>query len=215
MASTAKQAQGTALYIAGTPGSALSITAVTKATGAVVTATNTLAVGDVVVFGSVTGMPEINGRIGIVTAATGSQFTTNIDSSGFANAGTTGTATPQTWTKISNLKDWNGFEGTVSEIDTTNLDSLGKEFQPGLEDFGSVTCTVDLDGADAGQIAAQKAKSAAANTYFRLYYPKAAVYRAFAGFVKKFGEQGQVDGVIKSMCEFRASGRVSRSEVVN
>jgi hypothetical protein len=215
MTSTAKQAQGTSLEIAGTPGSSITITAITKANPAVVTASNTLAVNDVVVFGSVTNMPEINGRIGIVTAATGSTFTANIDSSGFTAAGTSGTAVPQTWTKISNLKDWNGFEGTVSEIDTSNLDSLAKEFQQGLEDFGSVTCTVDLDGADAGQIAAMKAKSSGASTYFRMKYPKASVVRAFGGFVKKFGEQGGVDNVIKSACEFRCTGRVSRSEVVN
>jgi hypothetical protein len=216
MTSTAKIAQGSTLEIAGTDGAAISITAISKAVGAVVTATNTLKAGDVVVFGTVTGMPEIAGRIGIVTGTpTGSSFTVNIDSSGFAAAGTTGTATPKTWVNIANLKEFNGFEGTVSEVDTTNLASLAKEFVPGLEDFGGVTGTVDLDPTDAGQIACMKAKSAQLVTYFRLTYPSASVRRAFQGFMKKFGEQGQVDGTLKSSWEVRATGRVVRTEVIN
>ena len=138
MTSTAISAQGTKGYIAGVDGSALIITAITKATQAVVTAANTLSAGDVVVFGTVTGMPEIEGLIGIVqaTGLSSSTFTTNIDSSGFASAGTTGAATPKTMTKIGNVKDWNGFDGQKSEIDVSNLDSTAKEFiamcRPGM-----------------------------------------------------------------------------------
>jgi hypothetical protein len=212
--STAKLAQGAALEIAGTPGSSITITGITKATPAVVTATNTLAVGDVVVFGTVTGMPEINGRIGIVTVASGTSFTVNIDASGFAAAGTGGTATQQTWTKVSNAKDFNGFGGAVSKIDVSNLDSVAMEYKPGLEDFGTVTGTVDLSGADAGQIAMQVAKSTQASTYFRITYPSASVKRAWAGFVVKFDEAGSVNNVLKSTFELQITGRVSRTEVV-
>lgn len=216
MASTAKLAQGATLAIAGTAGSAITITAITKAKPAVVTATNTLAVGDAVVFTVATGMPEIVGRIGIVTVATGASFTVNIDASVFAAAATAGTATPQTWTIINNLKDFNGLEGMVSEIDVTNLSSIGKEFVPGLEDFGGVTGTVDLDPTDAGQIACMLAKSQQTSTYFRMLYPTAgSVRRVFLGFVKKFGEQVGVDSVVKSPFEIRATGRVARTEVVN
>ena len=215
MSSTAKLAQGATLAIAGTAGTAITATAITKAKPAVVTATNTLAVGDAVVFTAATGMPEIIGRIGIVTVASGSSFTVNIDASGFAAAATAATASPQTWTVINNLKDFNGLEGVVSEIDVTNLSSIGKEFVPGLEDFGGVTGTVDLDPTDAGQIAAMLAKSQQTSTYFRMKYPTAAVARVFLGFVKKFGEQVGVDSVIKSPFEIRATGRVARTEVVN
>lgn len=215
MASTAKLAQGTALYIAGTPGSALTITGITKAAGAVCSCTSPPAVGTAVVFTSATGMPEIVGRIGIVTSVVAStSFTVNIDSSGFAAVATAASATPQTWTQLINLKDFNGFEGTVSEIDTTNLDSLAKEFSPGLEDFASVSGTVDLDPSNAGHIAAMTAKSKQTSTYFKLNYPSGSVQRVFAGFVKKFGEQGQVDGVIKSAFEIRSTGRVNRTECV-
>lgn len=216
MASTAKLAQGSTLQIAGTPGSALTITAITKAAGAVCSCTSPPAIGTIVVFTSTTGMPEMVGRIGVVTAiSAGVSFTVNIDSTGFAAAATAASAQPQTWTPIANVKDFNGFEGTVTEVDVSNLQSQAKEFLPGLEDFGGLTCTVDLDPTDVGQIACMTAKSAQTVTYFLLTYPSASVKRAFKGFVKKFGEQGQVDGALKSACEFRATGRVCRTEVIN
>lgn len=214
MASTAFSAQGTTFSIAGTDGSAISITAITKAAGAVVTATNTLAVNDVVVFGAVTNMPEINGRIGIVTAASGSSFTVNIDSSGFAAAGTTGTATPKTWAKVGNTKDYNGFDGTKSEIDVSNLDSLAKEYNPGLEDFGQMTVNFDVDPTDAGQIAMRANKAANTKTYFRIVLPNGKS-RAWLGFVKKLTETGGVDKVVTASADVRISGRPAFSEVIN
>jgi len=214
--STAKLAQGTQLAIAGTPGSSITVTAATKAKPCVVTATNTLAVGDVVVFPAVglTGMPEIGGKIGIVTVASGTSFTVNIDASGFAAAATGGTCIPQTWTTVGNFKDYTGFGGQVSEIDKTHLGSDAKEYSPGLEDFGSITPNLDLDVGDAGQLAMMLAKATSAVTYFRVKYPSASVCRAFAGFVKKFEEQGQVDGVYRASTEIRITGRVARQEVV-
>lgn len=216
--STAKLAQGTTLYIAGTNGTPITVTAATKASPVAVTGTHALANGDIVTFpaAGLTGMPEIGGRVGIVlSVSTTVSFTVNIDGSGFAAAATGGTVTPKTWTKISNVKDFNALEGSVSEIDVSNLDSLAKEFKPGLEDFGGLTGTVDLDPADAGHIAAMTAKSASTVTHFRLTYPTASVKRAFEGFMKKFGEQVSVDGVIKSAIEIRATGRVSRTEITN
>ena len=213
MASTAILAQGTSFAIAGTPGASITITAITKAKPAVVTATNTLAAGDCVVFGVITGMPEMTGRFGVVSAATGTGFTVNIDASNFSAAGTAGTAVPQTFTVISNIHDYTGFDGTAAEIDVTNLQSLAKEYSPGLEDFGQFTVNLDLDTADAGQIAARAAKTSQMKTYFKLVMRNGAV-RLIYGFVKKFSEAGGVDAVIKTSMDVRISSRPSASEVV-
>ena len=70
----------------------LTVTAVSKAAAAVVTANNTLVPGDLVYFGSIAGMPEITGVLGSVTAANATSFTINIDTSVFATAGTSGNA---------------------------------------------------------------------------------------------------------------------------
>lgn len=214
MASTAISAQGTSFAVAGTPGGAITITAITKANPAVTTGTNTLAVGDVVIFGAVTNMPEINARIGIVTAASGSAFTVNIDASGFAAAGTSGTAAPQTWTTIGNIHDYTGFDGVAPEIDVSNLQSLAKEYYPGLEDFGQMSLNVDVNPADTGQLALRAAKTSTNKTYFKMITRSANV-RAWNGFVKKFSEAGSVDGVLKGSVDIRISGRPAFSEVVN
>ena len=82
------KAQLSRFYASGMPGTAITITAISKA--AVVTAVNTLAVGDVVFFGAVTS---------------GSSFTAAIDSSGFATVGSTGTASQQNFSKVGNVQE--------------------------------------------------------------------------------------------------------------
>jgi len=84
------KAQLSRFYASGMPGTAITITAISKAVAAVVTAVNTQAVGDVVFFGAVTS---------------GSSFTAAIDSSGFATVGSTGTASPQNFSQVGNVQE--------------------------------------------------------------------------------------------------------------
>ncbi len=215
MPSTAIPAQGTSFGIAGTPGAALTITAITKATGAVCSCTAPPAIGTAVVFSSATGMPEIVNRVGIVTAVSaGVSFTVNIDSSSFNTAATAASALPQVFTAIANIHDYTGFDGAASEIDVTNLQSLAKEYNPGLEDFGQFSMNLDIDNTDPGQIAMRAAKTSQAKTYFQLIM-RNGKSRVFYGFVKKMSEAGAVDGVVKGACDMRISGRPAFSEVVN
>lgn len=206
--STAISAQNSAFYLAGTPGSSITITGITKAVAAVCTATNTLAVGDVVSFGSVTGMPEILGLLGIVNAATGTSFTVNIDSSGYATAGTTGAALPQTWVEVGNVKDYSGFDGSVSELDKTNMRSNAMEYAAGLQDFGSFSINIDVDNSDAGQLALRAQKTAASTKAFKLVLPNSKL-RVFNQFVKKFSESGGVNAIVKSSVDLRITGVVN------
>lgn len=208
MTSTAISGQGTKLYIAGTPGTTITITAITKAVAAVVTATNTLAVGDTVIFGSVTGMPEIFGLIGIVTVASGSSFTVNINSSGFATAGTAGTAVPQTWTKFGNVHDYTGFDGSATELDRTNLDSIAMENFPGLQDFGQFSYNLDVDDTDVGLIALRAAKTSATIQPFLVILPNLK-RRVFQGWCKKLSETAGVNSIIKASVDVRITGPVN------
>lgn len=206
--STAISAQGSTFSIEGTPGSAITITAISKAAAAVVTATNTLAVGEVVEFGTVTGMPEIYGLLGIVTVASGTSFTVNIDSSGYAAAGTAGTANPKTWTAVNNVKTYSGFDGSASELDKTNMQSGAMEYAAGLQDFGQFSLNIDVDDTDAGQIAMRAAKTSAATKAFRLRLPNGK-QRVFKGFVKKFSEEGGVNQIVKASADIRITGVVN------
>ena len=211
MPSTAQVAQQSKFYVSGTPGSNISITAITKAASAVVTATNTLAVGDVVLFGAVTGMPEINGLLGIVTAATSPSFTVAIDSSGFATAGTTGTATPQTFSKVGNVQDFSPDGGTANVIDVSNLDSTAKEKRQGLQDMGNYSLTYDTDDTDAGQLRLIAARTAQAVVVFKQVYPGGLKIRAWQGFVQKVTEPvAGVDEVLRSSATIVVTGPIFR-----
>lgn len=207
--STAISAQGSTFSIEGTPGTAVSITGITKATSAVVTGTHAMQVGDVFEFGVVTGMPEIYGLLGIVTAiSTTVSFTVNIDSSGYAAVGTTGTGNPKTWTAINNVKDYSGFDGSVSELDKTNMQSGAMEYSAGLQDFGNFTVNIDVDDTDAGQIALRAAKTSAATKAFKLRLPNGKL-RCFRAFCKKFSEQGGVNQIVKGSADMRITGVVN------
>ena len=206
--STAISAQGSTISIEGTPGAAVTITAISQAASAVVTASNTLAVGDVFEFGIVAGMPEIFGLLGIVSAATGSSFTVGINSALYAAPGTSGTGNPKTWVAIGNVKDYSGFDGAVSELDKTYLQSGAMEYAAGLQDFGQFAMNLDVSDADAGQTALRVTKTAATTKAFRLVLPNSA-RRVFKGFVKKFSEQGGVNQIIKASIDVRITGVVS------
>lgn len=211
MPSTAQVAQKSKFYVSGTPGASISITGVTKAAAAVVTATNTLKVGDVAIFGAVTGMPEITGKLGIVQAATATQFTVNIDTSGYAAVGTTGTAVPQTFSQIGNVNDFTPDGGNVADIDVSNLDSDAKEFRPGLQDPGSYTINFQSDDADAGQLALIAVRTAQSIAVFKQVYPGGLKTRAFQGYVKKVSEpKAGVDKVMTSDASIKVTGPISR-----
>ncbi len=211
MPSTAQVAQLSKFYVSGTPGASITITAISKATAAVVTATNTLVVGDVVIFGTVTNMPEILGLLGVVTVASGSSFTVAIDSSGFAAAGTSGAAIPQTFSKVGNVQDFTPDGGTANVIDVTNMDSLAKEKRQGLQDNGNYALTYDADDTDVGQLRLIAARAAQAVVVFKQYYPGGLKIRAWQGFVQKITEPvAGVDKVLRCSATLVVTGPISR-----
>ena len=212
MTSTAQVAQLSRFYVSGTPGTSISITAISKAVAAVVTAANTLAVGDVVIFGTVTNMPEILGLIGIVSAATGSSFTAgNIDSSGFASAGTSGAAVPQTFSKVGNVQDFTPDGGTATVIDVTNMDSAAKEKRQGLQDNGNYSLTFDADDTDVGQLRLLAARAAQSVAVFKQVYPGGLKIRAWQGFVQKVTEPvAGVDKVLRCSATIVVTGPIAR-----
>lgn len=207
--STAIGAQGTKFSIEGTPGSAINVTGVSVAEAAVFTGANTLVVGDAIEVGVIAGMEDLEGSLAVVTARTSGNFTTNLDTTRFASAGTTGTVVPKTWLPIRNTKDFQGFDGSVSDIEVTNLDSTAMEYRPGLEDFGSFSLNFDIDGRNAGQQALRTAKSKRQVKAMRLLVLDTGDQRLFKGYVKKMSEQGGVNGVIRGAADIKITGAVS------
>jgi hypothetical protein len=154
MASTAVSKYRTAVKISTAAGSPKTIISISAAAAAVVGSTaHGLSVGAVVVFASVSGMTEINGNVGLITAITTDTFTVNINSAAYTAYSSGGTATAQTMTQIENVLDFQRNGDEAETIDSTNLYSVKKEYIVGLSGEGSITIPVDVDYSGPGQAA--------------------------------------------------------------
>jgi hypothetical protein len=152
MSSTAVSKYQTAVKVATAAGSPKTITSITAATSAVVTSSaHGLTVGQVVVFASVVGMTEINNNVGLITAQDANTFTVNINTTSYTAYASGGTATAQTMTLVENVLDFQRNGDEADTIDSTNLQSVKKEYIVGLSGEGSVTVPVDIDYSGPGQ----------------------------------------------------------------
>ena len=209
MPSTAVSAQGTTFKV-GVTAAAKTMSASTKANPVVVTsAAHGFLGGEVVLFSSVTGQPELNGRVGVVTVVSTNTFSCKgIDMSAAAAAGTAGSATP-TAVVVGNVKDYSGLDGAKASIDVTNMASDAKEYRDGLQDSGKFTINLHTLDSDQGQQALMGSKATTGYlSTFVVTLPNGKI-RTFSGFVTKFSEQAGVDGVVAGACDIQISGAVA------
>lgn len=210
MASSAIIAQGSKLEINTSTAGAKTLTAITQANPAVFTsAAHGLQKGDVVTIASVVGMTQINGFTGVVQYTTTNTFVLQgVDSTGYTAYSSGGTATPVAWTQIANIKSFSGMDGTAAVIDVSNLQSTAKEKLMGLQDEGGFSVELDLDPADAGQVAVLASRTAQSKKQYRLTLPSlnTATFQAFA---KKVSAAGGVDASIKRSVDLEITGAVT------
>jgi hypothetical protein len=209
MSSTAISAQGSIFQIGTGTGAAKTITGAAIGSPTILTsAAHGLNNGDVVTIAAIVGtLSALNGLSFVVRDVTTNTFAIKYDSTGLAYT-SGGTATPVTWTKISNLKTFTGLDGSPTDINVTNLDSVAEEFRPGLVNNGQFSGEVDRDTIDAGQLALEAARISGLVKNFKLTLPNAAV-ASFSGYVKKFAVTGGVDQVVRSPYDIKITGAVS------
>lgn len=213
MSQNALKSQGTTLHIETGSGGAKNITAISKAFRAEVTSTSHgLAKGDRVTFASVGGMTEINTLTATIVDTGTNVFCVDIDSRAFTTYTSGGTATPVTWTKFGDVKDINPSGASVNEIDTTDLDSTGKEFFPGLPDNGEVTLEVNYVPTDAGQDACRTVFEAMEVKGYKITSPQGTTY-TFDALAKNFPTipKASVDGVQSGTITLKISGSVVKA----
>lgn len=211
MTSTAIPAQGSTLQIATGAGSARTITDVSVGNPSILTATaHGLANGDVVTLAALTGLDAatLNGLTVSVRNITTNTFAVYVDTTGKTITAGSGTATPVSFTAVANIKDFSGFDGSASEIEVTNLDSVAKEFRLGLTDAGQFTINIDYDNSNAGHIALRARQVSGLLTNFKFTLPNSNAI-TFSGYVKKFSLAGGVDAVTKTAVDIRVSGPVT------
>lgn len=201
------KAQGGQLKIATGTGGAKTITGVTKAYPAVVTsAGHALVAGNRVTIASVGGMTELNGNTYTIEYTTTNTFALKgVDSTGYGAYTSGGTATPVTFTKVARSKVINLGGGTASELDGTDLDSVAKEFEGGLPDYGEASGEVFTDFLDGGQDAVRARYADQASVDFQIVYIDGTV-AAFTGFIKSYEESSAVDSFVGSNLTIRKTG---------
>lgn len=210
MSIKAQLAQNTKLYIATGTGSAITITAITKAFNAEVTGTHALAKGDRVTFASVGGMAELNTLVGTVLAVTSTtSFVVDIDTRAFTTYTSGGTATPITWTQIKEIKGIKPAGASVSKLDATDLDSVAMEYMAGLVDHGTLSCDINILESDPGQAAALTAFKASLNKDMKMVSP--AKTRTFNATCLKFPTipDSSVNGIQTGSAEWQINGEVT------
>lgn len=209
MTSTAVSSQLSNLQINTATAGAKTITAAAVGNPTIFTsAAHGLSNGDVVALAALVGtISPMNGLTLIVKNKTTNTFAVDFDSTGLAYT-SGGTATPQTWTSIANVKSFNGMDGSAAVIEVSNLQSAAKEKRMGLQDEGQFSITLDLDPADAGQLAMLAARTAQALKQFKLTLPTANT-ATFTGFCKKVTAQGGVDAVLGRSVDIEITGPVT------
>ncbi|SFB02699.1 Phage tail tube protein, TTP [Collimonas sp. OK607] len=209
MSSSAISAQGSVLAIGTGAGAAKTLTAIALGNPTILTSTaHGFANGDVVTLAGFTGTDAatLNGQTVSARNITANTFAVNIDTTG-KTITAAGSATSTTFTNIANVRTFSGFDGSASEIDVTNLDSIAKEFRLGLTDPGQFTFEIDYDSDNAGHIALRARQISGTLSNFKLTLPNATVI-TFSAYVKKFSLGGGVDAVAKTAVDLRISGAV-------
>lgn len=208
MTSTAISAQGTVLSIGTGTGSAKTTTGIALGNPTILTSSiHGLHNGDVVALSDFTGIDAafLNGQSFSVRNVTLNTFAVYADTTAKTIVGDDATATPSTFTAVANIKDFTGFDGSASEIELTNLDSVAKEFRLGLNDPGQFTFNIDYDGSNAGHIALRAKQVSGVVSNFKVVLPNTAGI-TFNGYVKKFTLAGGVDALAKTAVDIRITG---------
>lgn len=213
MTSTAISAQGSVVSIGTGTGGAKTISGVAVGNPTVLTVTaHGFSNGDVVALAALTGADaaSLNGLSVTVLYKTTNTIAVAIDTTGKTITAGAGTATPNTYTPIANVRDFSGLDGTASELDATNLSSTAKEIRLGIVDFGQFTMNVDHDATDGGQAACLAAYLGSTAKLMKVVLPNGST-ASFTGYVKKFSLTGAVDALVKRAIDVRISGAVTWS----
>ncbi|MEI6599837.1 MAG: phage tail tube protein [Comamonadaceae bacterium] len=212
MSSSAISAQGTTLQVSTGTGAAKTITAITQGNPCICTSTaHGLAKGDRVTIAAVGGMTQLNTNTYSVEYVTANTFSlSGVDSSAFTAYTSGGTATPVTFTAISEVATFSGFDGQASEIDVTDLNSVAKEFKLGLIDNGGFTFTMNTLTSDGGQTVLRASHDASTSRQYKLTLPSGTPSVAtFTAYAKQIPVAGGVDAKVTSNVALRITGAVT------
>ena len=110
---------------------------------------------------------------------------------------------------MANVRSFNGPSGENPEVDVTTLESLAKEFEGGLIDYGELSMELNFDPnlATHQQIFTDQEASPPTKTGWRITFINPTINYTWTAFVKSFSVSGEVDGVLQGSVTLRLSGQ--------
>ena len=117
-------------------------------------------------------------------------------------------ASPVSYTAVSEIVSFSGFDGSAAEIDTTSLESTAKEFLMGLQDFGNFTLEANYLPDDTGQDLLRAAKASRAVQAFKITFSDSSE-ATFQGYVLSASVSGGVDAKVDTSFAIRITGDVT------
>lgn len=209
------EAQGTTLEMSTGTGGAKTITDISLGNPTILTCSaHGLSDGDVVAAASFAGddAASINGNTYVVLYATTNTFAIALDSTSLTITDNTDTATmtPETYTEIGNILDWDNPGDTKNLIDYTTLRSTRQEESPGIPRNVDVTFNLNWTSDDTGLLAAETARSNDTSKTFKITYSDASVH-TFTGYVTGINNSGAVDDKTGGTITIRRTGALTLS----
>lgn len=207
--------QGSTLEVQTGLAAGKTITAISKAVEAVVTAaTHGYVADDVIQLVGIQGMTQLDNSIQVVDAAlTGNTFSLlGVDSTNFdafvAESPAVSMAKKVVFSDFCEATGFNQQDGSATQIDVTTICSTAKEFELGLSDSGTLTLDFNWAGKTAIQTAIRAAKRAGTAMAIRLTMPGTGGIVVAVGFVLQTSFQAAVDGVWKATMQMKLTGDI-------
>lgn len=180
---TAKKWSNVAVAMQSALGTSITITAISKATEGVVTATNTLANGDYVVV-SAQGMRQVDDRVFRVKSVSGTGFTLEGEDTTAFDTFTSGSCQKVTYgTSIVTATSINPSGGDFDFIDTTTIHVAQRSQMPGLPSALSYGMDHIWDVSDTGLKAMKTASDSQAKRSFMFTFGTGGQIMVFNGYV--------------------------------
>ncbi len=205
------ESQGTVIAIEASTAAAVETVTATVGYPTIITkAAHGLEDGDVATLTTFAGASAalMNTEVVMIEHVTTNTFSVPIDTTGGTLTAANGTVTPNTFTTIGDVVDWDGPSGSATIIDTSNLASTAKEKLVGLPDEGQFTLGVNWDSTDTGQAACDTARTGRLLKGFKVTYSDSVV-QTFDGYVMGLSSSGGVDDKVNGSITIEISGAVT------
>ncbi len=204
---TARKWSNVAIAMQSALGSDITITAISKASEGVCTATNTLSNGDFVAL-TIQGMHQLNDRVARVKSVSGANFTLEGVDTTLFDTFSSGTANKITFgTSITTATSISASGGDFDFIDTTTIHVNQKSQMPGLPNAATYTMENLFDASDAGLLAIKLASDAQAKRAFKFTFGAGGQIMCFYGYAGgNLLPGGQAQGLVTTSTVITMNG---------